>query len=61
MSRKRKKTIPINLKPQPKKLSSLTIDQAIANIDMVCANFSGTRQEHTALVQSVNTIKAAVK
>lgn len=35
----------------------MTKDQAINLIDQVCARFQGTRQDHEALIEAIQTIK----
>lgn len=38
----------------------ITIEQAIANLQQVCDNFVGKKQDHIALEQSMNAIKEAI-
>ena len=38
----------------------LTLDQAFTNVDLVCGQFKGSRNEHQAIVNSLNLIKSAL-
>jgi hypothetical protein len=35
----------------------LTLKQALANIDVACASFHGSRQEHIDLIESVSIVR----
>lgn len=39
----------------------MTLEQALQNLEQVCAVYKGTLQEHQALQESLKTIKEAVK
>jgi hypothetical protein len=44
----------------PQEEQALTVDQAYTNVDLVCGQFKGNRQEHQAIVASLNLIRAAL-
>lgn len=41
-------------------MEKMSIEQALANVDVACASFAGNRQQHSALIESLQMIGDAL-
>ncbi len=47
--------------PDPAPQSEITPEAALANVEMVCDAFKGTKQEHVILQQSIEVLRGLIK